>query len=89
MKATEALKITESAFSSKQAAYLNNIYKKIEITANQGSKQLKVNSSTDHPVDSIIRILKNNGYTVTREAGYDHRDGTSWDVLIISWENPK
>lgn len=85
MKASEARNLTDTAFSSEKITYLNNLYKVIEQTALQGISIVNVKSPAENLVDSVMVQLKNAGYVVERNNGYDQRDRDSWDYLNISW----
>ena len=85
MKASDARNLTDTAFSSGKIIYLKNIYKTIEQAANKGINGINVKSPAENIVESVIVQLKNDGYVVKRENGYDQRDGDSWDQLYISW----
>ena len=85
MKASDARNLTDTAFSSEKITYLKNLYKDIERAANKGINGINVESPTENLVESVIVQLKNDGYVVKRNNGYDHRDGDSWDQLYISW----
>ena len=85
MKASDARKLTDTAFSSGKITYLKNLYKTIEQAANTGINAINVKSPAENIVGSVIVQLKNDGYVVKRENGYDQRDRDSWDQLYISW----
>jgi len=85
MKASDARKLTDTAFSSEKITYLKNIYKDIEQSATEGLTVVNVKSPPKNLVESVIVQLKNDGYVVKRNNGYDQRDGDSWDQLYISW----
>lgn len=83
MKASDARNLTDTAFSSGKITYLKNLYKTIEQAANTGINAINVKSPAENIVGSVIVQLKNDGYVVKRDNGYDQRD--SWDQLYISW----
>lgn len=85
MLASDARNLTDTAFSSGKITYLKNIYKTIEQAANTGINAINVKSPAENIVGSVIVQLKNDGYVVKRENGYDQRDRDSWDQLYISW----
>ena len=85
MKASDARNLTDTAFSSGKITYLKNLYKTIEQAANTGINAINVKSPAENIVGSVIVQLKNDGYVVKRENGYDQRDRDSWDQLYISW----
>lgn len=85
MKASEARNLTDTAFSSEKITYLKNIYKTIEQAANTGINAINVESPAENIVGSVMVQLKNDGYVVERNNGYDQRDRDSWDQLYISW----
>ena len=85
MKASEARNLTDTAFSSEKITYLKNLYKVIEQTALQGISRVNVESPAENLVESVMVQLKNDGYVVERNNGYDQRDRDSWDQLYIAW----
>lgn len=85
MKASDSRNLTDTAFSSGKITYLKNIYKTIEQAANTGINAINVKSPAENIVGSVIVQLKNDGYVVRRENGYDQRDRDSWDQLYINW----
>ena len=85
MKASEARNLTDTAFSSEKITYLKNIYKTIEQAANTGINAINVESPAENIVGSVMVQLKNDGYVVERNNGYDQRDRDSWDQLYIAW----
>lgn len=85
MLASDARNLTDTAFSSGKITYLKNLYKTIEQAANTGINAINVKSPAENIVGSVIVQLKNDGYVVKRENGYDQRDRDSWDQLYISW----
>ena len=85
MKASDARNLTDTAFSSGKITYLKNLYKTIEQAANTGINAINVKSPAENIVGSVIVQLKNDGYVVKRDNGYDQRDRGCWDQLYISW----
>jgi hypothetical protein len=85
MKASDAHNLTDTAFSSEKITYLKNLYKDIEQAANKGINGVNVKSPTENLVESVMVQLKNDGYVVRRDTGYDQRDRDSWDQLYINW----
>lgn len=82
MKANEARKLTDS-----YSIGMEQVYKKIKAAATNGNDSVNVGSRDYNPRDvlRVIAQLKNDGYTVKREQGYDQRDNESWDYLTVSW----
>jgi len=85
MKASDARNLTDTAFSSEKITYLKNLYKTIEQAANRGINGVNVKCPAENLVESVMVQLKNDGYVVRRENGYDQRDRDSWDKLYINW----
>jgi hypothetical protein len=85
MKASDARNLTDTAFSSEKITYLKNLYKTIEQAANRGINGVNVKSPAENLVESVMVQLKNDGYVVRRDTGYDQRDNDSWDQLYINW----
>jgi len=85
MKASDARKLTDTAFSSEKITYLKNLYKTIEQAAKRGINGVNVKCPAENLVESVMVQLKNDGYVVRRDTGYDQRDNDSWDKLYINW----
>lgn len=85
MKASEARKITDEVGRKVDMA---PIYKEIEARALVGHSNYTIDVQKwkhNSAVDSVKSTLENDGYKVSRNKGYDQRDGDSWDQLCISW----
>jgi hypothetical protein len=83
MKATQAKELTNDSRKVDMSVY----YGKIEAAARRGESSVQINLvgiSANHP-DLIINTLKDDGYAVHHEEGYDQRDDMSWNFLSVSW----
>jgi hypothetical protein len=85
MKASEARRITEISFSTGKNSYINQLYQSIEDAANAGRTYLSVKSPDQNIINSVIKQLEIDGYTIKRTTGHDMRDGEFWDNLNIKW----
>ena len=81
MTAIEARALTDSA----RTCSVDPILAKIKAAASTGHESLQLDGVNVLHRDFIIKKLKEMGYTVKHNSGYDQRDRDSWDYLVISW----
>ena len=87
MKASEAAEISQNSSRYTRDIILRDIFGKIKIEATAGKTILSFSIAQYKNIDSIVLInaLKELGYEVKRNHGYDQRDNESWDYLAIEW----
>ena len=88
MKASEARILSDSNKSNLTKTVLEKIYCEIKKCASHGNSVYHYNLESNRdgiPVDTIIKNLRNDGYSVNHVYGSDCRGGESWNYLVISW----
>jgi len=68
--------------------YINNVYRSISFYSKLGQYKAEVKSPADHLLNDVMKILRENGYKVERNADFTVYGFKSSNVdnLIISWQ---
>ena len=81
MNANEARKITDGV----AVTNLKKFNDKIKSAAARGENYVEFSIYSEKNPDKLIHQFKNEGFQVTRNKGYDPRDGEGWDNVSLSW----
>jgi hypothetical protein len=88
MKASEARKVAEESKTKFSTSCLDKIYATVNKAAKSGKSVITydvTDSNESAFIKEIIATLKNDGYKVEHQTGYDQRDRDSWNYLVINW----
>lgn len=85
--ARDARKKIEEIHLSKINTLLGRCENAIDLAIRNGEEvvHVNINKTEDRFIKTVICELEKLRYKVKREEGYDQREQTGWDYLIIQW----